>query len=327
MPRVGRYISRLVFCPFSNLEGQWFWDDGELKPTLSDSRLYMICQRKELLFEIRETRISNDSLQFDLVCGDVRANNVQLPLLQFTVKNGAMLVKAGPKIIKIFEQSEGSKEVLRYWYTPDKLLFHYWRNELELLNPPQYRQFLDFKLHYVGISKTHDSLQRLYDTAHQGRSKILTLEKPMREGANISDEVTLLLFDFDVSELQSTGGEKNDIDDLFAPLPDKITVIADAEKAFVKLLNPKYCDQKYQNYPLSIDGLYNTDLSKYLFTINDPIAIRTDSGVFYGGDFYDNDPEKAPDSISVEGGEVKRRTFRPTDQNATSPPFPADNQP
>jgi hypothetical protein len=25
MARIGSYISKLVFCPFSNREGQWFW--------------------------------------------------------------------------------------------------------------------------------------------------------------------------------------------------------------------------------------------------------------------------------------------------------------
>ena len=57
-------------------------------------------------------------------------------------------VHVGPKIIRIFAQPVGpQKKNLRYWYTPDKRLFHYWRNELDVLNLPEFRQFLNFQLH------------------------------------------------------------------------------------------------------------------------------------------------------------------------------------
>lgn len=312
MARIGTYISRLVFCPFSNREGQWFWDDGELKPTLSASRLYMICQRRELFFENLRPELLDLTLQFDLVCGDQFARNVRVPLLQFSSKDEATVtVEGGPKIIRIFEQRSGeSEKALRYWFTPDKLLFHFWRNEIEVQNLPEFRQFLDFHLHYVGISKDHDSFQRLYETAHKGRSKIMTLESSLRSGANLSDELTMLLFDVEVNEIQTHSGTDDDIDDLFASTPQPSSVIADAEKAFVKVLDPKYCDQKYRKYPLSIDGLSNAGLTRYFFIISDPLTLRTAKAQLHGGDFYEQDRQKAADSISVEGTEVKMNTFR-----------------
>jgi len=107
-----------------------------------------------------------------------------------------------------------------------------WRVETDAFkvqNLPEYRQFLDFHLHYVGMSKDH---------------------------------------------------------------------------------YPKYCGQKYRKYPFITDGLSNAGLTRYFFMINDPLTVRTATAHLHGGDFYEQDREKAADSISVEGSKVKWNTFR-----------------
>ena len=63
----------------------------------------------------------------------------------------------------------------------------------------------------------------------------------------------------------------NTIEDFNYYINDDNLVIADAEKAFVKLMDTKYNEVKYEQYPFSKDGLYTTDLDRYVYSINEEI--------------------------------------------------------
>jgi hypothetical protein len=263
---------------------------------------------------------SDLTVRFDLVSGDITCPDVRIPLSQFETEPGWIAsVQAEPEVFRIFEQrTKDSKKHLRYRYTPDRVLFHAWRQGFQIQNLIDFRPFLESHLHYVGRSKQSDSFTQMYNNAHKCRLKILSLENPMRPGANLSDEMTLLVFKVDANEHQTSQGGDG-IDDLFAASPDRMSVIADAEKAFVKILAAQHCDQKYKQYPLSTDGLTNAGLTRYFFMLKNPLPAATAATRFHGGEFFEKDSKKAVDSIAIEGSQVSANTFQQTPSSAVSP--------
>ena len=84
-----------------------------------------------------------------------------------------------------------------------------------------------------------------------------------------SAEIQTLL-DLDIEDLK-----KNELE-------DKIRIIADAEKAFVKILNTKYNKVKFKNYPFSDDGLYNTSVLRHAYCIDEDLTFITNQNTFNG---------------------------------------------
>lgn len=87
---------------------------------------------------------------------------------------------------------------------------------------------------------------------------------------------------------------------------DHKSIVADAEKAFLKLLDPEYNVVKFKSYPKGADGLYRSDFDRYDYAICEAISFSTTYGRFRGSrdaasGFITNDS----DSIFIEGGIVK----------------------
>jgi hypothetical protein len=225
--------------------------------------------------------------------------------------------------MRVYERMPNRKKrKLIYWFTPDKLVFQYSRQDIEVKGLEEFRRVLVFKLHYVGISKQHDSFSRLYKTAHKGRTRILSLERPMREGADLSDELTILLFDVERNEVQ-TFNDADFADEDNPPIPElsaKAAVIADAEKAFVHALRPTYNEKDYPNYPAGSDGLANSGLTSYFFAFTDPRELFTARDKLRGGGFYERDHAKIADMVSVQGGSVEVRHLREELRSTPPPP-------
>jgi hypothetical protein len=59
-------------------------------------------------------------------------------------------------------------------------------------------------------------------------------------------------------------------------------VVVDAEKAFVKLLDPQYNKVKYKQYPVSSDGLWDHGYTGYGFTLAENITFTTPAGTLVG---------------------------------------------
>ena len=94
--------------------------------------------------------------------------------------------------------------------------------------------------------------------------------------------------------------EASDIDDIFFQ-NDEDTVVADAEKAFIKLMDTKYNEVKYINYPEGVDGLFDTGLHRYGYTINENVVFKTNVVQFSGA----HGLAEKKDVLLVEGKEVK----------------------
>jgi hypothetical protein len=177
-----------------------------------------------------------------------------------------------------------------------------WRLQLDVKTeaPFDFKRFTKFKLHYVGISKKNDSFSRLFGQSHHGRLNILSSEYTEQKESRMTDEMMILLFDIENININSTDYE-NSIDDLFHTSSD-VATIADAEKAFIHLLDTKYNEVKYENYPSSVDGLSSEQLDNYSFAICEQISICTEKGEIRG--VYLNDDYRFmdyQDQIVVSG--------------------------
>lgn len=310
MRRVGVHHLKLVYAPFSNQEGEWFWQDSEMRELLSESKLYMIGQRREVFFRnFRGVEAEgSNSIAFDLECGDEMINDVELPVSQFS-ESELLEFEAGPKCIKVFAVDKSQNPAARmlvHWFTPDRLFYYHWRELIVARNLEGFRKFTRFSLYYVGISKKHDSFSRLFETAHEKRSRILGNERQIRPEARLTDELTLFLFA--VTDLQvHTAGADDDLPDDFLEgfkVPVE-AMTADAEKAFVKILQTKYNTLKYDNYPEGKDGLKSFPYSNYSFFIEEEISLDSGKDVIHGArTMWTMNPEDAPDWISVEGDSV-----------------------
>ncbi|MBX3738967.1 MAG: hypothetical protein KF715_19900 [Candidatus Didemnitutus sp.] len=311
MNKAGQHNLDLVIAPFSNQEGEWFWKDAEVREQCSRSKLYMIGQRREVLFENIDP--AEDALTLDLVCGEIALRGIRLPTAQFPVpKDRNLALEYGPKIIRVYAVKPGSvgrtrnpdPDDLVHWFTPDRLIFFFSRGWVQAAGLENFRLFTKFDLYYVGISKTGDSFSRLFKTAHEKRSRILGNETQFRDTARLSDELFIFLFAVEDLQMISIGGDDDDYSALFQPPLDSAKLAADAEKAFVHIMRAKYNAQTYPSYPFSTDGLWDEKFDHYGFFINEALTFRTPTTEIRGARLYDSFFRDAPDFIVVANDKV-----------------------
>ncbi|MFH5181607.1 hypothetical protein ACHHV8_02635 [Paenibacillus sp. TAB 01] len=292
----------LVYPPITNQEGAWLWNVPEVRDFVKGSKLYMIGHREELKF-INEQFISEGRgiIQFQLATATHKSPIIQISLYHCLPDiEDEISIELGEKLFRI-KDSQGN--VLQ-WYTPDILLYRYWKNQLtiRIIDDTEfnYRDFTRYELYYVGISKNNDSFSRLFDESHHARLKILTNEYPKSSG-RLTDE--LLIFMFQIDKLNINIFDRiEDIDEqINYHTEDEIAIIADAEKAFIKLLETKYNEVKYKNYPNGDDGLYSEGLDRYCFYIGEDITFYTTKGDFIGA----SDVHDHADMIFVESEVAK----------------------
>jgi hypothetical protein len=86
---------------------------------------------------------------------------------------------------------------------------------------------------------------------------------------------------------------------------DPIQITADAEKAYVKILNSEYNTVKYDAYPKGSDGLYDTGLSNYGYLIGEDISLVTNTETIEGK-YISEDAgwSSTQDFIFIQGDEV-----------------------
>lgn len=293
----------LVYPPISNQEGEWLWEDLEVREYVKRSQLYMIGHRKELKFaDVEFVSIEFGIIKFKLVLDHIISPYISLStrgmMKHLYVTGNSIVLEAGDKLIRVKDEETGN---IIFWMTPDKFLYDYSRHRnddfsVTIEKTFDLNVFSRFELYYVGISKENDSFSRLFKTAHHGRLKILSNETQKTRTARLTDELMIFMFDLNYFNINIIEQDEN-IEALHYYTDDHTAVVADAEKAFIKLMNTKYNEVKYLNYPYSKDGLYNSELDRYLFSINEDIIFHTNEIEFVGA--YDYYAKK--DAILVEG--------------------------
>ena len=293
---------KLVYPPISNQFGEWLSEEAEVRQFVKRSKLYMLAQRHEVLFQNYRVDESSGKFCFDLSCGNTVASglSVEIAALQGDFEE-EFEIQAGERSLKLLDCRDMKGEPV-YWATTDKLLYDFWRRRIVIHGLDNVLPFTKYNLYYVGISKEHDSFTRLFDSGHKSRLKILSNETQLTSTARLTDE--LYIFLFDVEDLVIKVLEEDDFT-LPASL-DKKKLIADAEKAFVSVLDCKYNEVKYKDYPAGRDGLAHEGLTRYGYVIDEDITfiapdveIRGAYGVF----LRTRDPDMifiAGDSVTLE---------------------------
>jgi hypothetical protein len=287
-------ILKLVYPPISNQEAEWFKNDPEVVEVLRESNLYMIVQRHESKFhlfnenDIAKGLLKDFSLKFRFTIGDL-TDDVEINLSKLFEAHGIDFhdydidFELGPKQIRIWISTSNTDEKrLLDWFTTEKILWDKWRGHPAISGLTNFREFSQYYLHYVGISTKEDSLTRLVVKPHDKRLRILSNEFPVSKGSRLTDEVILLFFKIEPLEIQ-VYDENEDINNfLYGMRVDKSKVIADAERAFIKMMDSTYNTKKYHNYPKGKDLLNDQNLTRYGYIIGESMTLVTDTEKIIG---------------------------------------------
>lgn len=284
----------LVYPPVSNQEADWVKDDPQVQERLRESDFYVIGIRDKVWFDERSTSVDDsgaltvpmhagpglsDSVTFDAttLAEDTLGRAPESYTVSFGENRVIHLTEGG------MDETDSDDAVLFEWFSTEKMIYDRGRGMRGLSGLVRHREFATYELLYVGIATKGDTFERLFKDAHTARQSILTNEHPRSSGARVSDE--MILFPFRVEPLQfrtlQPGDSLTRTDDESWRSYRK-RVVADAEKAFVKMLDPQYNITKYANYPQSQDGLWGHGYHRYGFSLAENITFTTATASLVG---------------------------------------------
>ncbi|WP_439831140.1 hypothetical protein [Aeromonas caviae] len=275
-------ILELVFPPISNQEAYWL-KDQPAATLMRASDFYMIGGKAKSKFTNLSACEETMIVSFDLCIGDdVKGSGaIEVPRLK-AVENyegDKFGVGAGAEAIQIFYEKDGCNYLIER-FTPENILWHRSREIAGVSGLDNYKDLFCYDLLYVGIAKKGDTYERLIKNGHHARLDILANEPQRYPGARVTDEIFLFLFRLNPLFV-TTFGPDAEIDLDFAY--DHKRIVADAEKAFVSLLQPNYNTVKFSQYPKGADGLHNSKLDRYTYSIGEAITFNTAHGKIKGG--------------------------------------------
>lgn len=309
----------LVYPPISNQEAEWVKDIPEVQDQISRSNLYFIGQKPETFFEFPpeeevERDINDDSqLRFEVVCGDKKSScilDIDAMHEFYKVPTDVELeFEINSKLIRIW-RLDGQEPDIFDWFSTEKLIFDKSRNKPFILEFDDFSDFFTYHLHYVGISKSKTSFERLIVQPHDKRLRILCNEHPLNHGSRVSDEIILFFFRIKSQEFKQYLVEE-DFDQLGKnELEDRIRIIADAEKAFVSVIDTKYNEVKFKDYPMSMDGLSNSTVNRLSYLIDENITFLTDTISFHSKRETIFNREIFADFLAIDFDEKKVELFK-----------------
>lgn len=269
----------LVFPPISNQEA--FLLRGQpAAEYMRESDFYMIGGKRKSKFVNIE--IDSDYLiKFDLLIGDEKSGNGEIDVLNLGAIidfEGDFKLAYNEDSIELQFEKDGEYSIIER-LTPENILWHRSRNKDGIHGLDNYRDLMVYDLLYVGIAKIGDSYERLIEKGHHARLNILANEPQRHPGARVTDETFLFLFKLEPLYITSFGaGDEIDLD--FGYIHKQI--VADAEKAFVSLLQPNYNVVRFEQYPKGKDGLFNSKLNNYSYSIGDAFTFNTPHGKIKG---------------------------------------------
>lgn len=280
--RVKSTFLELVFPPISNQEAYWL-KGQPATDFMRESDFYMIGGKAKSKFSNLSACEKTLTITFDLYIGDdLRGNGaIEIPKLESVEKfNGKDFVIGGDEeSIEIFYEKNGDNCLIER-FTPENILWRRSREVNGLTGLDNYEELFCYDLLYVGIAKKGDSYERLIKNGHHARLDILANEPQRYPGARVTDEIFLFLFRLEPLFV-TTFGPDSDIDLDFGY--DHKKIVVDAEKAFVSLLQPNYNTVVFNQYPKSDDGLFNSKLDRYTYSIGEAITFNTPHGRIKGG--------------------------------------------
>jgi hypothetical protein len=300
---------QLVCPPIANSVAGQLVGNTQAEEVIRQSDFYMICGRAEAKFSEWSHDPANSRLHFSIevpgIGKDVGWIQIDdLDDVRDSEEDLDLRVRYGESWVRISViGGDGSEQVIAA-FSPDDVLLRRGRKELLIGGLASHLELATYDLLYVGIAKVGDSYDRLFAKGHFARMQILANEPQRFPGARVSDETYLFLFRVEPLLFRVFGPnstiEDGDLDFGY----DGKRLVADAEKAFVHLLRPKYNSTLYPNYPRGKDGLYNTGLTAYTYAIAEGVAFLTRFGRIKGARERELSLSNDADFIMVKGDEV-----------------------
>lgn len=320
-------ILKLVYPPISNQEAEWIKNDPEVIAELKSSNLYMIVQRHESKFhlfneeEMAQNFINDFSIKCKYTVGNISDDlEINLSILfkehNIIIDDFNFEFELGEKQIRIWKCDIDNSERIDVvdWFTTEKIIWDKWRGHPAIFGLNNYREFSEYYLHYVGISKKEDSLTRLVIKPHDKRLRILSNENSISFQSRLTDELILLFFKIEPLQIQVY--DENSSDDFLNGIQiENKKIVSDAEKAFIHILDSKYNSEKYKNYPKGADGLYQEDLTRYGYIIGESMTLLTDKEKIRGDVVSKYQFAESASMILIEGDDVtfiKQKTSNKT---------------
>jgi hypothetical protein len=281
----------LVMPPLSSQEAYNLMDDPRAESQMRKSDFYMIAGKAAYHFQL-DPELSDAEravVSFSIMSGDQEMDRGSLMIadLPFISDHGAcdFFVRfTRDQIFVVDGDSVAENERLVQSFTPEGLLWQRSRNLRGIVGFDRFQELSTYDLLYAGIAKVGDSYDRLIAKGHQARMNILSNEPQRAVGARVSGETFLFLFRVEPLFIQTFSPEHefSDDEDLDPSVENK-RIVADAEKAFVHLLRPRYNTVKFKQYPRGIDGLGESGLVRYGYSIGEALTFNTPMGRFRGG--------------------------------------------
>lgn len=293
---------RTIFPPFTNRNAQLLISKANARIALHlrQSKFYMIAARAQASFVNPRIDKKEAKIYLEVQVGTEVVDTGVIHLAKCDELQDSCEIKVTDEAVLLGGTKKGTH--VKVWLTPDSVYWHVARGASYLEGFTRHDLVCNYDLLYVGIAKQQDSYQRLIKNAHHGRIRVLSEERARKPGAHPSDEIILFLFDLEPLGIQTISAEDDDYE-LFQGANSN-RVIADAEKAFVRLLDPHYNVTKFQNYPKGGDGLYETGLNSYGYIINENFRFNTTSARFKGY-WSEMGFDNRQDSIFIEGDKVE----------------------
>ena len=118
--------------------------------------------------------------------------------------------------------------------------------------------------------------------------------RPISETGQVTDEVILLFFRIEPLTVDINTH-------VITQSIDYTKTIANAEKAFIKVLNTSYNTIKFNSYSKGSDGLYEEGIDRYGYLLGENSTLKTDTATFVG---KQSDSVPNSDMILIEGDKV-----------------------
>ena len=294
----------LAYAPLTAYEFAIIKNDENIEKALENASLYIIAQRPVITFE----NISFDDKKYSLIFeihqkGNPNIIKGELPLIQKAVgsKENDVIAVAfnyldkseatntfSPNNIHGFSlvQILDKKKHFLVWFSPEKLLQNWWKGIIECKLDGKIESFITYRVHYVGKATKQSISKRL--TGHSTFQDILSLEAPVTEKQLPANEIIILPFQFKDNLQIQTFGIDSPVENMAKSLkgedyPQQEVVFLDAEKALIKAMQPNYNKELFKGYPISKDGLYNSNYNTISYTFTDPISLQYLEGEICGG--------------------------------------------
>ncbi len=302
-----RTIFSMSFPAMSVYEFEFLKEEKEVLEFWKSSSIYLICQRPVLYF---------DDLEVDdgIISMKIKQRGREKELkIKLAINEGHRYSRPGNSMwvdMHFYQQELQSKPPFKniagiklldenknfiVWLTPERLIYEYVKNGLQLDIEGDFHEFITYNVHYIGQAQNQDIWERL--TGHEKLSKVLAVEHPFIEGEFSPYELTLIFLQLESAtevamlsikpelietyknmsetEIEEVISEKYkpfEIDDI------RNEIINDFEAYFINFLEPKYNKILFKNYPDIKNGLKQLGYSEIIHHAITFAILKTEEG-------------------------------------------------